>query len=113
MRNVPEPVFMPVNSARVCGATAFAGMRSRNSSFGPTLAATARAKISSPPVSTTPVATPSAVMTSCTLTPVRISTPRRVAADAMARVMAPMPPMACPQAPRLPFTSPKQWCSST
>ena len=70
---------MPVNSARVSGATALSGIRSRNSSFGPTLAATARAKISSPPVSTTPVAPPSAVMISCTLAPVRISTPRRSA----------------------------------
>ena len=113
MRKVPEPVFMPVNSVRVFGVTALSGTRSRNNSFGPTLAATARAKISSPLVSTTPVTAPSAVMISRTLALVRMCTPRRAADDAMARVMAPMPPMACPQAPRLPFTSPKQWCSST
>jgi len=32
---------------------------------------------------------------------------------AIACVIAPMPPMAWPQAPFLPFTSPKTWCSST
>ena len=40
-------------------------------------------------------------MTSRTSAPVRISTPRRAAAVAIACVMAPMPPMAWPQAPAL------------
>ena len=35
------------------------------------------------------------------------------AAFAIACVIAPMPPIACPQAPFLPFTSPNTWCSST
>ncbi len=38
---------------------------------------------------------------------------RRAAAFAIAWVIAPMPPMAWPQAPFLPFTSPNTWCSST
>ena len=44
---------------------------------------------------------------------VRISTPRSMQARAIACVIAPMPPIAWPQAPFLPFTSPKQWCRST
>ena len=43
----------------------------------------------------------------------RISTPRAAADRAIAWVIAPMPPMAWPQAPLLPFTSPNTWCSST
>ena len=35
------------------------------------------------------------------------------AAFAMAWVMAPMPPIAWPQTPFLPFTSPKLWCRRT
>jgi len=45
--------------------------------------------------------------------PVVISTPRRSASFAIACVIAPMPPTAWPQAPRLPFTSPITWCNST
>ena len=44
---------------------------------------------------------------------VRISTPRAAQHFAIACVIAPMPPMAWPQTPFLPFTSPKAWCSST
>ena len=39
-------------------------------------------------------------------------TPRDLA-FAIACVIAPMPPTAWPHAPRLPFTSPITWCSST
>ena len=44
---------------------------------------------------------------------VRMRAPRASAARAIACVMAPMPPSAWPHTPDLPFTSPKQWCSST
>ena len=42
-----------------------------------------------------------------------ISAPRAAAAFAMAWVIAPMPPIAWPQTPFLPFTSPKLWCRRT
>ena len=42
-----------------------------------------------------------------------MSTPEAIAAFAIAWVIAPMPPMAWPQTPFLPFTSPKQWWRRT
>ena len=38
---------------------------------------------------------------------------RYILERASARETAPIPPIAWPHRPRLPFTSPKQWCSST
>ncbi len=74
---------------------------------------TVRARMTSPASVTTAAARPFSVRISRTGQAVRISTPRAAQALAMAWVIAPMPPMAWPQAPFLPFTSPNTWCSST
>jgi hypothetical protein len=66
-----------------------------------------------PSASSTPAALPPSTTTCLTGASVRISTPLALQALAMAWVMAPMPPIAWPQAPFLPFTSPKVWCSIT
>ena len=55
----------------------------------------------------TPLARPSLTMTSATSKSVSISTPRFFASRAIASVIAPMPPMAWPHTPFLPFASPK------
>ena len=71
-------------------------------------ASTARARIVSPLSSTTPWARPFSAITSRTAAPVRSTTPRSRQQAAIAWVIAPMPPIACPQAPFLPFTSPNR-----
>ena len=81
---------------------------------GPTLATTARAVTSAPDSSRTPTAAPPSTSTRATgasSVDLDARLPRRP--RAMAWVIAPMPPMAWPQAPFLPFTSPNTWCSST
>ena len=76
-------------------------------SFGWRFETTARAAIFSPFAVTTPAARPFSTRISLTAAPVRISTPRAAQARAIACVIAPMPPIAWPQTPFLPFTSPK------
>ena len=114
MRNVPEPVFMPVNSARVSGVTALCrhevaeqqlrpdvgGDRAREDFLAAGQHDAGRHAVGGHDLLHLGAGA-------------YLDAARFAAADAMARVMAPMPPMAWPQAPRLPFTSPKQWCSST
>ena len=113
MRKVPEPDLRPLKRAASSGSTAPSGTRSRNSSFGGTLAATVRAAMRSPDASRTPATLPSSMMRPATGASRRMPAPRVCAASAMALVMAPMPPTAWPHTPLLPLTSPKQWCSST
>jgi hypothetical protein len=60
--------------------------------LGSTAAATARASISSPPASTTPVTVPSRCSSRSTLAPVRTTAPKPRAALASAEVKAPRPP---------------------
>ena len=55
MRKVPEPDLIPVKRRCSSGSMVPSGTRSRNSSLGPTLAATARASIRSPDCRRTPV----------------------------------------------------------
>src|SRR5260221_121027 len=69
-------------------------------------AAAARASISPPSASATLVARPDFTRTVTTSALVVISTPRERASFAIASLIAPIPPRACPQVPRLPFTSP-------
>ena len=86
-----------------------AGSRSRSKvSFGCRFETTARAAILSPSAVTTPTARPFSITISLTALLERISTPRAAQARAIAWVIAPMPPIAWPQTPRLPFTSPQQ-----
>ena len=89
------------------GGTASGGTKVWNRRCGSTLAMTARARIAVPSSSTTPVARPRSTMTSRTAAPTSMRTPCAPAALAIACVIAPMPPMAWPHTPRLPFTSPK------
>ena len=115
MRNVPEPDLDADEARASSGSTASAGTRSRNSSFGGDVGgdrarrdvlarrehdARAPCRRSS-----------AAARTRASVRIVRAARSRRSAPCAC--VMAPMPPSAWPQTPRLPFTSPKQWCSST
>ena len=104
-------------NARIRASTA-GGIASRGTSVcnrrcGSTLAITKPARIAVPSSSTTPAARPRSTVTSRTGERVSMRTPCAPAARAIACVIAPMPPMACPQAPCLPFTSPNTWCSST
>jgi hypothetical protein len=101
-----------MRSRKSCGSAA-GSMSEPYSSFGFKFDTTLRARIASPFSVTTPTARPASTSTSRTGLEVLISTPRSAAALAMAWLMAPMPPMACPQAPFLPLTSPNTWCSST
>src|SRR5437868_2092924 len=87
-------------------------IRAPYSSFGLRLEITARARIASPVSVTTPTAFPFSTITSRTGALTWISAPAAAADFAIACVIAPMPPIAWPQTPFLPFTSPKQWCSS-
>ena len=106
MRNVPEPQRQFAMRSRTGAGTADGSSSRSYSSFGLTLATTLRARIVSPLSVTTPTALPFSTMISRTPTPVRISTPDAAADFAIACVIAPMPPMACPHAPLTPFTSP-------
>ena len=83
------------------------------SSFGLRLPATALARSVRPSASATPTARPPSTSTSATSAPVSTTTPRAAHSAAIACVIAPMPPMAWPQAPWRPLTSPNTWCSST
>jgi hypothetical protein len=69
---------------------------------------TVRARIVSPFSVTTPTARPFSTITSRTPASMRISAPLVAADFAIACVIAPMPPIAWPHTPFLPFTSPKQ-----
>jgi len=69
---------------------------------------TISASIERPSASLTARAAPSCVSIRATAAEVSIVTPCARASAAIAAEIAPMPPSACPQAPRLPFTSPKQ-----
>ncbi len=113
MRNVPEPQRQFAIRSRVAGGTSAGSSNRSYSSFGFTLATTARARITSPPVVTTPVARPPSTSTRSTPAQVRITAPASIAERAIAWVMAPMPPMAWPQAPLTPLLCPNTWCSST
>ena len=62
MRKVPEPDLRLLKRAASSGSTAPSGTRSRNSSFGGTLAATVRAAMRSPDASRTPAILPSSMM---------------------------------------------------
>ncbi len=108
MRKVPEPAFQRRIRSATKPGTAPRGTSCSNRNFGLTLAITARALIRVPSPSTTPVARPRSTMTSLTAAPVSMRTPCSPAAFAIACVIAPMPPMAWPQTPFLPFTSPNQ-----
>ena len=83
MRKVPEPDLRPVKRAASSGSTAPSGTRSRNSSFGGTLAATARAAMRSPDASRTPATLPSSMMS---------DGDRRLAGGCRRRASAPRPP---------------------
>jgi len=61
----------------------------------------------SPVASATPAVRPLWTITARTAASVRSVTPRAVHSCAIACVIAPMPPRACPHCPRLPLTSPK------
>src|SRR5262249_45319136 len=58
MRKVPEPDFRARKRRLRSGASTLAGKRSRTNNFGATLAATARARMTSPEASRTPPAPP-------------------------------------------------------
>ncbi len=70
-------------------------------------AATAAARIVSPLSVSTPTARPFSTRTRRTRVESLMSTPWVTAAFAMAWVIAPIPPIAWPQTPFFPFTSPK------
>ncbi len=67
-----------------------------------TAPATAPASISVPSRSATPETRPPFTRTAITSAPVVISTPRARASFAIASLIAPIPPRACPQVPRFP-----------
>ena len=64
--------------------------------LGSALLATARARISSPDASTTPVARPLATVIRATSAPVRMTAPNERAAFASASLIVPIPPCTCP-----------------
>ena len=107
MRNVPEPERQ-FEIRRRNSASSAAGSTSRvKSSFGFRFETTIfRAHRLAASV-TTPTARPFSTITSRTAASVRISTPRASQQRAIACVIAPMPPIAWPHTPVLPFTSPK------
>ena len=107
MRKVPEPLRQRLMRSRNSGVSAPDGTSRVYSSFGLTLEATYLARMVSPLSSTTPTARSRSTITSRTPASVSISAPWPRAARAIACVIAPMPPMAWPQTPFLPFTSPK------
>ena len=76
--------------------------------FGSALENTWAAVIVDPSASRTPVATPRSTMTSSTGDEVRIVAPWARAAAASASLMAPMPPRASPNCPKLPLNSPQE-----
>ena len=106
IRNVPEPLRQLPMRARKAGGSASSGISRVYSSFGFTPEATYLARMVWPFSSTTPAARSRSTITSRTPAFSLISAPWPSAALAIACVMAPMPPMACPQTPFLPFTSP-------
>ncbi len=113
MRKVPEPALNErMRRRKSAGSSDGAIMRSY-SSFGPTLPMTVSPITSSPLSSLAPSARPPATITCATGASRLICTPMPCTIFAIACVIAPMPPTAWPQAPFLPFTSPKTWCSST
>ncbi len=81
-------------------------MNFRNVRFGSTLDSTSSASISSPLVSTTPVASPRLTVIRATDASVRISTPASRAASAIAFEIAPVPPRAKPHERKAPSISP-------
>ena len=113
IRKVPEPLRQRVMRSRNSGASAPAGTSRVYSNFGLTPETTYFARMVSPLSRMTPAARSPSTITSRTPASVSISTPRPRAARAIACVIAPMPPMAWPHTPFLPFTSPNAWCSIT
>ena len=113
IRNVPEPHLYAAMRARKSSGRCSGATSSSNRSFGLTFATTREARRASPLASVTPAARPPSTITERTAESVRSVTPRAAHSFAIASVIAPMPPRACPHWPRLPFTSPKTWCSST
>ena len=107
MRNVPEPHRHREMRSRKSSFNTEGSIKRPKRSLGFKLETMLRARSISPLSVTTPTARPDSTTTSRTGLDSRISTPRSRAALAIAWVIAPMPPMAWPQAPFLPFTSPK------
>ncbi len=107
MRNVPEPQrHWPMRSLNSLGSASGA-ISFRYRSLGFRFETTALARNVSPASVTAPTARPPSTMTSRTGLPTWMSTPRDAADFAMACVIAPIPPIAWPQTPFLPLTSPK------
>ena len=108
MRNTPEALRHEAMRAQKSAGSKAGSTSLSKVSFGWRFETTARAAIVSPRSVTTPTTRPFATRISFAAESVRISTPRAAQARAIAWVIAPMPPTAWPQAPFLPFTSPKQ-----
>jgi hypothetical protein len=106
IRNVPEPLRQFLMRPRKSAGSASGGTSRVYSSFGLTLEATYFARTVSPVSRITPTARSRSTITSRTPASSTSSTPWPRAAFAIAWVIAPMPPMAWPQTPFLPFTSP-------
>ena len=113
MRKVAEWLRYAATRRRVSGASRVGSSNLPSSSCGCRFPATDRALILRPLAVITPQARPASTQISRTGAAVSISAPRARAKAAIAWVIAPMPPLACPQAPTRPFTSPNAWCSST
>ena len=96
MRKVPDPQRQwLIRSRKSCGKTP-ESISEPYSNFGFRFDTTLRARIASPFSVITPTARPASTKTSRTGLATRISTPRAVAALAIAWVMAPIPPIGVP-----------------
>ena len=113
IRNTPDALRHDAIRARKSAGRTAGSISRPNVSLGCRLDTTARAENRSPASVTTSATRPFRVTISATPVRNRISTPRSAQARAIASVIAPMPPIAWPQAPLRPFASPKQWWSST
>ena len=125
MRNEADPTRQRSICARKSSGRSSGWSRPRKRGFGPRLpmmfgAPNTRPSASRMPLARTrPPALPTMrlaerlVMMRSTGASHSMWTPSRRASAAIACVIAPMPPMAWPQMPLFPLTSPKAWCSST